>query len=299
MTKIPRAASTRNLLWPMLMLLGSVAAEDVLAQSPKNRSGLTKPVYRVADGATSNSIPAQSQPATEHPLVPTIRLAKQVLERIDTSLTDYTCVLVKQERIGGRLNPREFIFTKIRHEPFSVYMKFQKPTSIAGREALYVRGHNNGNLVGHEAQGWKSTFGSMSLKPDGALAMRGQRYPITEVGLRNMTKRLIEVAEKDTQYGECEVQYFKNAVVHGGSEPRTCTCVQVTHPHPRDHFTFHIARVFFDDELQLPIRYASYGWPTRPGAEPELIEEYTYLDIKLNPGLSEQDFDVKNPAYGF
>jgi hypothetical protein len=35
------------------------------------------------------------------------------------------------------------------------------------------------------------------------------------------------------------------------------------------------------------------------GAEAGLIVENTYHYVKLNPGLADQDFDVKNPAYGY
>lgn len=49
----------------------------------------------------------------------------------------------------------------------------------------------------------------------------------------------------------------------------------------------------------MPVRYAAYSWPSRPGGGPELIEEYTYLNLKLNPGLTDQDFDYHNPEYNF
>ncbi len=51
--------------------------------------------------------------------------------------------------------------------------------------------------------------------------------------------------------------------------------------------------------LGLPIRFEAYDWPTRPLVEPELAEEYTYTDLKLNVGLKEVDFDVANAAYSF
>ncbi|MCP3695353.1 MAG: DUF1571 domain-containing protein, partial [Planctomycetaceae bacterium] len=35
------------------------------------------------------------------------------------------------------------------------------------------------------------------------------------------------------------------------------------------------------------------------GAKPEVVEEYTYLNLKINVGLTEEDFDTKNPKYNF
>jgi hypothetical protein len=45
------------------------------------------------------------------------------------------------------------------------------------------------------------------------------------------------------------------------------------------------------------VRYESYDWPRTPGGQPELIEEYTYLNLKFNVGLTDADFDRGNPAY--
>ena len=97
------------------------------------------------------------------------------------------------------------------------------------------------------------------------------------------------------KYGECEVKFFKGAKIND----RICTCIQVVHPVPRRNFLFHLARIFVDDELNLPVRYESYDWPKEAGAAPELMEEYTYLNLKLNNGFTDADFDIKNPNYGF
>ena len=125
--------------------------------------------------------------------------------------------------------------------------------------------------------------------------MKGQRYPITELGIANLTKRLIEVGEHDKQYGECDVKFFQGAKVMD----RVCTIIQVTHPVPRRNFIFHMARIYVDDQLNLPIRYEAYDWPDKPGEKPVLLEEYTYVNLKVNQGLTDADFDVHNPQYGF
>ena len=121
--------------------------------------------------------------------------------------------------------------------------------------------------------------------------MQGERYPLTEMGILNLTHRLVEVAEQDTKYGECEVKFFKGAKIND----RVCTCVQVMHPRPRRNFLFHLARIYVDDQFNVPVRYEAYEWPRRPGGTPELIEEYTYLNLKLNNGFTDADFDTHNP----
>jgi hypothetical protein len=47
------------------------------------------------------------------------------------------------------------------------------------------------------------------------------------------------------------------------------------------------------------VRYASYGFPVGDSKDLPILEEYTYLDIKLNVGLTDADFDHKNAEYKF
>jgi hypothetical protein len=170
--------------------------------------------------------------------------------------------------------------------PLSVYMYFLKPESIKGREVMYVEGRNNGKLVAHEAN-FLRNLGNVWLAPDGAIAMRGQLYPITEVGIENLVLKLIERGEKERSLGQCNVEFIRNAKING----RPCTVLQITHPDKKPCYEFNIAQVFIDDELNVPIRYAAYAWPSKPGGKPEVIECYTYLNLKLNVGLTEDDFN--------
>ena len=238
-----------------------------------------------------------AQPAApgEHPLAPAIALAKAGLAAIDANIKDYSCTMVKRERVNGKLGERQFIFAKVRHEPFSVYLGFLAPEEVKGQEVVWVQGQNDGNMLAHAGSGVRALVGTVSLRPDSPLAMEGQRYPITEIGVQNLTRKLIEVAEHDTQFGECTVDTIKNAKVNG----RVCTCIQVVHPLARANFRYHVARVFIDDEMNIPTRFEAHEWPDQPGGQPLLVEEYTYMNVKLNNGFTDFDFDVKNPAYKF
>ena len=230
----------------------------------------------------------------EHPLMPAIRWAREMDAHIEKDIKDYSCTMIKRERIDGKVGEAEYISAKIRHKPFSVYMGFLKPESKKGQEAIYVEGANDGNLVAHGV-GIKKLIGTVRIKPTSAMAMMDNRYPITEAGFKNLTKRLIEVGENDSKFAECEVKFFKNAKIND----RIATCIQVEHPVARQNFLFHMARIFIDDELNIPIRYEAYDWPAQKGGKPELLEEYTYLNLKLNVGLTDADFDPKNPNYQF
>src|SRR5262245_22118070 len=49
------------------------------------------------------------------------------------SVRDYTGTVVRQERIGGQLQPEAFIDVRIRQQPFSVCLKWTAPKQLAGQ----------------------------------------------------------------------------------------------------------------------------------------------------------------------
>ena len=241
---------------------------------------------------------ASVAPAVEHPLMPVIRWAEQERPKV-AAIRDYTALMQKQENINGTIQGAQVLEVKVRHQPFSVYTKFRYPVELNGQQAIYVQGRNDSKLIAHGV-GIQKKFGTQFLDPEGFLAMRGQKYPITQMGVLNLIDKLLEVGYKDSKFGECDVKYYTEGITAGSKEsPRECTMIEVVHPTPRQNFTFHIARIFVDKELNLPIRYESYDWPRREGESPTLIEIYSYLNLKINAGLTDLDFDHKNPEYAF
>jgi len=264
------------------------------------QSDLSEPVYHVASetppAQATVTPPAVAQPQMpfnltqqpgEHPLAPVIRVAEQSLLILDQNVQDYSCTFKKHERIDGELGEPQQIFLKVMHQPFSVYMAFLQP--FPGREVAFVNGLNNNELVVLDC-GWKRKIGKLHLDPEGATAMQGQKYPITRVGIRNLTAQLIEVAKADMQFAECDVTTVPNQKVEG----RLTTMVQIVHPVARQNFRAYAARIFFDNELRIPIHYDSYLWPEAPSQAPPLEGSYTYSNLKINNGFNAIDFDSEN-----
>ncbi len=266
-----------GVLTPFLVLLVSSAtsAQQAEIPSPKIANNIQQPAVN------------------EHPLMPVMRWAERERPRV-VAIKDYTALMTKQENINGELQDAQVMEVKFRQEPFSVYLKFRYPKKINGQEAIFVRGQNDSKLIAHGV-GVERTFGTQKVDPEGFIAMRGNKYPITDMGLLNLVDKLLEVGRRDSKFGECTVEYFEDVNVGD----RVCTLIQVVHPVPRKSFQFHIARVFVDKELNLPIRYESYDWPKKEGDEPIMIEAYTYQNLKLNVGLTDKDFDYKNPDYNY
>lgn len=297
--------SSRSLIQSMAqgLALGAIFAAPAVAEP----HALVEPIFRIdheqpvgAPTKVAARIDVATKPETgldlvqrpgEHPLMPALRVAQSSLQTIDTRIRDYNAVMIKQERIDGTLAPKEVAYVKVRHQPFSVYMYFLGNSK--GRECIYndKPGGTKGDLIARDC-GFKKRLGKFTLDPQGALAMKGQKYPIMKLGIRELTKELIEVASNDIKFSECEVTSGK-----GVMEGRPITMLKVVHPTRRDDFRFNIAEVVIDDELQIPVRYNAYIWPEQPGGQPLLEESYTYLKLNVNNGYTDTDFDPENPEY--
>src|SRR5882724_1004735 len=64
-----------------------------------------------------------------------------------TAVKDYTCMLVSQERVKGKLLDQNFIQLKMKTEPFSVRMRWLGPEKDKGQEVIFVEGKNNNKMM--------------------------------------------------------------------------------------------------------------------------------------------------------
>jgi len=282
-----------NVAAAMIALLAAAAWAD---EPQRERDNLSEPVLRVAS----------KSPTPKHPLDPALDIARNGLQNIRTTVNDYTCTLVKRERVDGKLLDYEYMFVKVRNRkvvdnkvvtPFSVYMYFLKPTEVKGREVMFIEGRNEDKMVAHEGGTAGKYLPTVWIHPTGVIAMRNQRYPITDLGIENLVLKLIERGELDKAAGrrDCEVTFHENAKING----RKCTLLQVKNAVATENLDFHMAQIFIDDELNVPIRHVAYDFPPKPGDPLPVIEEYTYLNLKINVGLTDKDFDHTNEEYNF
>jgi len=255
----------------------------------------------IVDGSLLSKITQETIDKAQHPFDSLLEIAADSLAQTDADIKDYTATLVSQVRLGGKIQPERTMFCKIRHPQtdgnstcgLSAYTRFLKPEAFKGQEAIWVDGWNDGNLVAH-------TTGILNLKrfylkPDSMLAMRGSLHPITDIGFRNLLAQMVEKGQRDRQHGECEVTIKRRLNVGG----RECVMLEVRHPVKREHFDFHVARIYIDNEIEIPLAYEGYLWPEEKGGEPVLLEKYFYTDLKLNVGLEDIDFDPANEAYDY
>jgi hypothetical protein len=199
---------------------------------------------------------------------------------------DYVAVLHRQERVRGELQAPEVIRLKFR-KPFQLYMKWVGEAH-AGRELLYAEGWNGNRLMAHE--GGVLGFITLSLDPNGALALRHSRHPVTDTGIGRMLEAVSESLQRAVAAGELSVGGLSTHTVYG----RRCRRLEGRLPaDPAKGYYAPRVVMDFDLESKLPLRIEIYD------AGDRLMEQYGYEDLQVNVGLIDLDFDPTNPDYRF
>lgn len=269
--------------------------EPNLPKQPLLATSLPKKLAFDPSYSTKNSLPENWE---SHPLTPALNLARERSAYIQEHVRDFTCLLVKRERLNGQLQDYEYLATKVRREqrdgdqitvPFAVFTEFLGPAKVRGRKVLYVQGENEGKMLVRNG-GTRFNYVTIKLEPNSAAALRESRYPITELGLDAFTERLISITLSDIRNdptGEnSKIKFFNEASV----DDRPCLHIQVTHPVKHENFSYHVANIYIDNELHMPIRIETYSWPKEGEDKLILEEEFTFTRLKLNVGLTDADF---------
>ena len=236
---------------------------------------------------------AGSGPRARPPLIERARAEMAACRERYKATRDYSCVFHKRERIDGKMVEPHVMTMRVRTEPYGIYFKFISPD--AGREAIFQPAKHSGKIVYHDVGLGRLVAGTLLLDPKGTLAMEDNRHPITDAGIGNLIETLQARWEAELRPGESLVEIHPHAKVGD----RSCLLIETIHPRPDPAFIFHKVKVYIDREHGLPIRFEAYDWPRAPGAEPELVEEYTYAELKTDVGVTDLDFDAANPRYNF
>lgn len=237
-------------------------------------------------------------PVADHPLGWALGFAQAHAYHIRQHVSDYSCKLIKRERIDGDLQTPQIMDVAVRVgqanepddvSPMSVFLRYQSPRTLRDRRVLYIEGENEGKARVRKGGGALSYL-VLSIDPHGRQAKEQSNYPITDIGFDEIMNRLIGLIEFDMENDpngdNTKVTYFRNARVMG----RPATHIQIIHPSKEGGVTFYRANAFIDDELHVPIRLEVYDWPAAEDDAPELKEEYTYADLKLNVELADAVF---------
>ncbi|WP_437185220.1 DUF1571 domain-containing protein [Planctomicrobium sp. SH668] len=256
--------------------------------------------------AQDSTTPAPETPAAAPQADPTtlqgiwaIKMASTLLENGAASFAkvpDYTAKMCRQERIGGELGDFQVVDVKIRHEPFSVYMKWSE--GDRGRQLIYVRGENNGNML-VQPGGMKGRLtGVLNLEPTGTLAMAETRYSIEKAGLLELARTVLSFQKADLNRGKgYQCQLLDNQEFEG----RKCFLYHIEYEGAEYNEFYRKSLIYIDKELSLPICVKNYTWGVDVNPETiddeTLIEYYSYTDLKFTQNLTASHFDKYNQDY--
>ncbi len=251
-----------------------------------------------ADPSDQDSQTAQHDPAVlqgRWALQMNIALLERGIEKLK-HINDYKCTFSRQERVGGALLDPQVMKVKIRHEPFSVYLKWI--VGDKGRQAIYVQGLHDGKLL-VQPGGFKGRLtGTLPLDPTDSLVMAESRHPVTEFGILKLATKIAKHQKQDLERGTgYRCQMYDNQVL----DERPCFLFVLEYDSPEICKAYRKSAIFIDKELSLPVGIRNYTWGI--DVDPEkideetIVESYTYSDIEFNSNLAMEDFSAKNPKY--
>ncbi len=242
---------------------------------------------------TSDALPAVAEGLDA--LQVHVALLRQGIDDLDRH-PDHAARFHRQVRVDGMLLAPEEVDLEVRHEPFSVHMKWRNGDK--GRRAVYVAGANDDRML-VRLGGWKARLPPLKLEPTGPTAMRSSRHPITSAGLLSLSNRLLANREEDLRSTAGVTCTFTRDVVWNDRPCHEFVVEYATRSSAPSAEIYRKSVQYLDGELRLPILVRNFGWPTGDvptdpaGLDDEtLLEEYAYSDIHLGVGLDDENFDV-------
>lgn len=221
-------------------------------------------------------------PATMDQAIAMIERARERFKGV----SDYECLVVKRERLGGVLQPEAMLEMKVRTKPLAIYLKGLSPRSEKGMEISFVEGRNNGMMRLH-LNGFIGLFGFFSIAPDDPRVLQRTRHSIRNADLGGLLEETARHFSRERDPAKTQVHITEEQV--GG---RTAYLVETVHPEANPGLYYgYRCQIWLDKETMMPAGAATYDWPKRNG-EPggDLLESYRFHALKLNPGITDRVF---------
>jgi len=231
----------------------------------------------VEAGVPTNGPNIREAKEGEHPLAPVIEWAEEQLEK-SKWLESYSATMTKRQRIRGRLTSEQVLRMDLQEEPKSIVVKLVKAGKNTGVQLYYNEAMSKNALWVTPTGMAARLVGTVKLSTTHRRVMEGERYPITNSGLRRLVELLIKQSEAAFKADDCEVAIDKKVQVGN----RECTLITVTLPTEQSFLLSHQVKIYVDNQFGLPVKLQSYLWPDANGNLP-LDEEYAYTDLRLNP----------------
>ena len=265
---------SRKLVWGSLA--AGVAAAGIAVAQPPTPKEKELPAKAAADPAAPDVVRAAD------PFGAMLSEAKTAYSKV----RDYGCTFTRQERINGALSAEQVAEMKVRATPHAVHVKFAKPDGVAGMELCYAANLRLGKLR-YRPAGAKGINGFTSTTLDDPKVLAENRHPVNELGIGGVIDLLTSIAGREKVLNN-PVEVFTGDYQFAG---KTTVRYELFTRRPHAHRYAYRMLVYVDKESKLPVRFEAYDQP-KPGLSVgDLLEAYSFSDLKLNVGLGDSAFD--------
>lgn len=230
-----------------------------------------------ADPLLDPGAPADARPLDGAAFETRLEDARAFLATVEA----YACRLEARERIGDVLIAKELDLA-LGHRPFRMAFTLLAPPSEAGQRVWWDESWNDGELWVIPPGLAGVLLGHLSLEPTGKLAQKGQRHPVTDIGVL----RLVEQVEARWHAARDQGATAWSVPTTLAERPAVLIGFAVVDPLDPDGRREHV-RVGFDDGWRVPV-YSALERETAEGVV--LLEEYLYRDLDWAPALVEGAF---------
>lgn len=280
----------------LALLISTVAmAEDKPAAEPPADKKEAPAAEVKADETAEVKTEAVAEKPEEPKLSPGLLLAEKMIGQSQAalkSLKDFTAIFHKKEWKKGKQLPTEITNMKFRTNKRSVYMLWIGEEK-KGQEVIWIKGENDGKIKAH-AGGFLKLL-TVNLDPTGSMAMKDSRHPISEAGFHHTVGLIAKDMKQIKAHPEWNSTVSDLGVLtEFGAKSHCYEAVNDKAAHPE--FYSYKARICMDLKTKMPNHVQI--WDSEDG-KVRLIEDYGYERIKINPGLTDADFNYKNEEYKF
>ncbi len=261
----------RTKTWAAVACAGILAGGAVVAQPPK------------VEPAKTDTKAAPEAPKTGgEALVAMLGDARTALGKV----RDYSCTFTRQEMVKGTLSAEQVGEMKVRSNPGGVYVRFARPDAVAGMEVAYTAARKNLKMR-YRPAGVAGGKGFHTLDLDDTKFMAENRHPVTEWTMASVIDRVSASAAREKTLNN-PVEVFTADFQFAGLN---VTRYEIFTRRPHAFRYAHRMLVYVDKETKLPVRYEAYDQPKSGAAVGDLLEAYSFSDVKLNVGIGENAFD--------
>jgi hypothetical protein len=219
--------------------------------------------------------------------LPSVSMAASDQDRIDVmlkmgrttydTLRTYTAVIDRKELLGRKVREQPGLIYRFR-KPKTMYVKFTSG-SDAGTEAVFDPARFGDDMSVRKRAG--GLFVRLKMDPMSPVKLGQERHPIYDSDIGFMLQLIERHVRLVRSTGLGSISFDREERFDGRPTLR------FTARFPQDK-RFYGSRIIINMDLEtgLPVRAEVFGW------DGEFLELYEYKQLRLNPPLKEQDFEI-------